>query len=254
MSRQNQFAAALLSPAAPCPTGLFAWNGSDPTRRFAVYRNNVTSSLVDALADTFPVVQALVGEEFFRAMARLFVQEHPPRSPILAQYGEHFAEFVEQFAPAQTLPYLADVARLEMARVRAYHAADASPIAPEGLALALAQPDQLECLRVQLLPSLQVLRSPWAVLSIWAAHQTEDAVDLTVLDLAEPEDVLVLRSGWEVQISRLPGRAANFVLGLRRGDTLGCAAQQAMQNAPDFDLTQTLALLLRLNAVVGLAA
>ena len=71
---QAAFAAALLYPARPCPPGLHAWNGSDPAARLAVYRNNVVSSLIDALADTFPVVQQLVGEEFFRAMAGVFAR------------------------------------------------------------------------------------------------------------------------------------------------------------------------------------
>lgn len=56
---------APLNPELPCPGGLTSWNGSDPELRFAVCRNNVMVSLIDALADTFPVVQALVGEEFF---------------------------------------------------------------------------------------------------------------------------------------------------------------------------------------------
>ena len=68
------FAEALLSPESDHPPGLRTWNGSDPGPRFAVYRNNLVVSLVDALADTYPVVQEMVGVEFFRAMAREFVR------------------------------------------------------------------------------------------------------------------------------------------------------------------------------------
>ena len=88
MSGQQDFYQALGSPEGPLPTGLHTWNGSDPGRRFAVYRNNVLASLIDALADSFPVVQALVGEPFFRAMAQIYVRECPPESPILAEYGD----------------------------------------------------------------------------------------------------------------------------------------------------------------------
>jgi len=122
---QHAFASALLDPARPVPSGLATWNGSDPVARFAVYRNNVVVSLVAALADTFPVVRELVGEEFFTAMARLYVAEQPPLSPVLAHYGDGFADWVVQFEPAAAVPCLADMARLERARVRAYHAADA---------------------------------------------------------------------------------------------------------------------------------
>ena len=77
------WAQALLDPEADCPPGLTTWNSSDPATRFAVYRNNVVCSLVDGLAAAFPVVQALVGEDFFRAMAAVFVRRAPPRSPVL---------------------------------------------------------------------------------------------------------------------------------------------------------------------------
>nr|BFE90967.1 hypothetical protein GCM10020185_15030 [Pseudomonas brassicacearum subsp. brassicacearum] len=65
MSDQRTFAAALLDPRKACPPGLVSANGADPQSRFAVYRNNVLSSLINALADNYPVVTQLVGEEFF---------------------------------------------------------------------------------------------------------------------------------------------------------------------------------------------
>ena len=99
MSAQTAFAAALLDPELPPPDGLVAWNGSDPARRFAVYRNNVVVSLVDALADTFAVTQELVGEAFFRAMARVFALADPPKSRLMAFYGESFPNFIAGFPP-----------------------------------------------------------------------------------------------------------------------------------------------------------
>ena len=128
-SHQARFATALLDPSLDCPVGLRTWNGSDPLRRLAVHRNNVVGSLIDALADTFAVTQQLVGTDFFRAMAAVFVRQHPPRSRILAHYGDDFAAFIAGFAPVAALPYLADMARLEFARVQACHAAEAEPIA-----------------------------------------------------------------------------------------------------------------------------
>ena len=79
---QAGFANALLAPERPLPPGLIAWNDSDPALRFGVYRNNAAVSLTEALAGGFPVTRALVGDAFFEAMARCFVAEHLPRSPI----------------------------------------------------------------------------------------------------------------------------------------------------------------------------
>jgi hypothetical protein len=243
------FARALLSPDAPCPAGLRAWNGSDPAKRFAVYRNNVVVSLVDALADSHPVVQALVGVDFFRAMAAEFARANPPRSPVLAWYGEGFADFVAGFPPAAGLPYLADVARLEWLRVEAWHAADADPLPLDEVAALLADATALPGLRLSLHPALRVLRSAHPVVSLWAAHQSEDVAGaLGAIDFAAAEAALLVRDGLDVAILRIEPGAAEFVGRLQRGAALGEAAQAA---AP-FDLPAALGLLLCSGAVVAM--
>jgi len=99
--------------------------------------------LIGALADTFPVTRELVGAPFFDAMARCFIDAEPPRSPVLTEHGDTFPEFVSAFPPAAGLPYLPDLARLELARVRAYHAADATALGADALAGHLAEPVRL---------------------------------------------------------------------------------------------------------------
>ncbi len=247
---QRDFAAALVDPALACPQGLVTWNGSDPAARFSVYRNNVVSSLIDALADTFPVVQELVGEEFFRAMAALFVRRSPPRSRVLARYGADFPAFIDAFEPAQSVPYLADVARLEVARVHAYHAADALPAARETIALVLASGERLAELRLELHPSVSVLRSKHAIVSIWAAHQGEG--DFGKVDPGIGESALVVRSGLDVLVLTLAPDMAQFATAVLRGDGLADAAQSAIAGAPDFDLSAALALLLGQGAITSI--
>lgn len=259
---QADLAAALLDPARPVPAGLRAWNGSDPAARFAVYRNNVIVSLVAALADTFPVVRRLIGEEFFGAMAREFVRSHPPRSPVLADYGEGFADFVAAFEPAAALPYLPDMARLERARVRAFHAADAEPLDPGRLAEALARPERLGDARLRLHPSLAVIRASHAVASLWAAHQHDEAdlpAAVAAVDLDRPECALVLRDGDAVLVQPVSGAVASFVDALQRAQPLGEACltagpdgtRGAVTHPEPFDLAATLALLIRHGALVG---
>ena len=112
---RHRFAAALLDAALPSPPGLGAWNGSDAGARFAVYRNNVVHSLVNVLTDSFPVVHQLVGDEFFGAMARRYLADHPPASPLMHRYGAGLPAWIADFEPAAALPYLSDMARLEWA-------------------------------------------------------------------------------------------------------------------------------------------
>jgi hypothetical protein len=247
------FASALLDPATPCPSGLTTWNGSDAAQRFGVYRNNVTVSLIDAVADTFPVVQQLVGEAFFRVMAGEFVRRSPPASPVLAWYGDTFAEFIAAFPPASGVPYLADVARLEYARVLAFHAADADPVPVAEVAGWLNDPDALPTLRLQLHPSLQVIDSSFAIVSLWGAHQ--GIVDLATVDPAQPECALVLRHGLSVEVMGIPATGGHFIAALQAGASLGGAVQQAA-NAPfdhaPFDPTPVLGILISRELLVGL--
>jgi hypothetical protein len=112
---QRAFADAVLDANAAVPTTLSRKAGGVPSRRFGVYRNNVYASLIDVLAGRFAAVMRLVGEEFFRAMARAYVEGEPPRSVVLIRYGASFPTFVAGFPPAASVPYLGDIASLEWA-------------------------------------------------------------------------------------------------------------------------------------------
>lgn len=250
--QQSDFSAALFDPELPCPSGLRAWNGSDPAARFAVYRNNVVSSLIDALVDTFPVVQALVGEEFFRAMAGIFVRDRPPQSKLLAFYGDEFPAFIQAFEPARAVPYLADVARLEMARVLAYHAMDAAPMDAQLVQAALARSERLPQLRLQLHPAAQVIASSHAVVSIWAAHQSAAEVDLSAVDIERPEQALVFRRELDVVVVPLGLGAARFCAALLDGAQLSAAAGLAQQEEASFELSATLAALFNHGALCAI--
>lgn len=244
MTSHDEFAACLLQQT--CPQGLHTWNGSDPAQRFAVYRNNVTISLIDALADTFPVTLAMVGDEFFRAMARLFVHAEPPRSALLVFYGERFPDFIQGFAPAAELPYLADLARLEIHYVKAYHAADAAPLALPELAGLLGDESALARVRFTLHPSLHLIRSRYAVVSLWAAHQGADPTSrLGVIDTHHGEAAIVMRQGLAVAVIPIEQGAAEFIDNLHNHYSFAAAANTATA----FNLGDALELLLRCTAI-----
>ncbi len=250
MRDQALFAQALLDPEMSVPAGLCTWNGSDPALRFAVYRNNVVVSLIDALADTFPVTQALVGEEFFRAMALVFIRANPVTGRVLVWLGAAFPEFVGSFQPAASVAYLADVARLEMLRVRSYHAADAPALDLHALGRALADAHTLPGLRMLLHPSVCLLQSQHAVYALWAAHQGAQTIETVNPGLAQA--VLVFRRELDVQVLLLSAAQAQFVDQLAHGSGLGAAVVAATQRDPDFDLSTFLASLFRLQLITGI--
>src|SRR5258708_3906255 len=137
----DRFAPALTDPTYSTPMGVIGPHGKGAVARYNVYRNNVTVSLIEALADIYPAVQRITGAEFFRAMARFHVRAAPPTSPLLFEYGRDFPAFIESYEYAQHMPWLADVARIERAWLDAYHAADAPPLRPA--TLVQVPPDRL---------------------------------------------------------------------------------------------------------------
>ena len=244
MSTQTAIANALLNPERPCPEGLVSWNQSDPAVRFAVYRNNVTVSLINALADTFPVVEALVGPEFFRAMARHFVQHYPPQSRQLTFYGSNFPDFVAGFPPAASVPYLADVGRLELARIRAYHAADRQAVPFATLQSALLRADA-GSLQIALHPSLHSVSSPFAVTSIWIAHQgMAEGTERPEFATEPGESAWIFRDGLQVEVCPVPANWCEFARQLASGHTVAEAVHRASAEQT-LDLPLALATLIR---------
>lgn len=247
-ARQSAFADALLDPAMAVPPGLVGPDGRPSTKRFAVYRNNVVAGLIETLKAAFPVVRRLVGDEFFAAMARVYVAEEPPASPIMLDYGQGFPGFVRAFAPAAVLPYLADVAELERAWVEAYHAAEAPPLRPS--ALAVLSPQEIPSVGLHLHPSVRIVSSHFPIVSIWQANMDDGTPRAIVLDEGG-EDALVVRPDMNVEIRLLPAGAAVFIETLLAGSSVTQALKRALSATPLFDLPRVLSGLLEANAIVG---
>lgn len=236
---QPEFAAALLDPALPPPAGL-------PARRFAVYRNNVVAGLVAALAARFPICRMVVGAAFFDAMAGLFVRCHPPDSPLLFRYGTSLPRFVAAFPPAAPVPFLADLARLELACGEAHQAADA-PVLPIDALMAAA--DLAGC-RLAAHPAARLLASSHPIVRIRAMH-LPGATPAAIGDPAA-ETALVTRPGLAVEVVAVgPGTAAMFAT-LAGGGSFGAATLAARAAEPDLPLARALAPLFAAGALTRL--
>lgn len=211
-------------------------------QRLAIYRNNTRTGLVDPLASTFPVVKQLVGDDFFARLAGDFILAHPPTRPELLTYGQDFPAFIAGYAAAASVPYLADVARLEMAWNFAYNAADREPMPAS--ALSRFAPEQLETLRLAPHPSLRFVASSFPVMAIWQAHQSEDGPDGPIDLQAGPDMLLVYRPRADTLIRKVGAGAFDFVMTLATGQSLATACTSALAGDPDFNISDELASLL----------
>lgn len=241
---QAAFLAALADGPGAIPAGLVGPDGTADAQRFQVYRNTVASTLIDALAASFPAVVRLVGEEFFAAAAADYAAREKPASPLLFRYGGAFPDHLAGIESLAAYPYVPDVARLDLAWLGAYHAADAEAFGPEHLAR--MPEERLADLCLALHPATRVVASPHPVVTLWAANRGDGPMPERLPD--EGEDALVTRPGIEVLVLRLPPGCAAFLGALDTGHPLGNAAAEAAAH-PGFDLGASLAVLLRTGAL-----
>ena len=251
---QSAFIDALKRPEAPVPEAIGTKNGEPVKRRFDVYRNNVATGMIAALRATYPAVDKLVGDAFFAAAARVYLERHPPRSPLLFRYGERFGDFLDGFVPAASTPYLGNVARLEWARLRAYHAPDREPLSIDALSSFVQRDGNAEAdvgkLGLMLHPSLKLINSRWPIVSLWAASTGQG--EPSDVDMKRPERALVIRPKLTVETSALPAGGFTFMSALSDGATLEQSAIAAGSADADFDLAEHLQGLFAIGAVTAI--
>lgn len=226
------FSAAILNPNLPVPHGLHGPQARNADKRYAVYRNNVTVSLIAALEANFPSIKRLVGGEFFSAMARQYARENPPKSRLMAEYGASFPDFLEGFEPLAKYPYMADVARLERLWLDSYHEADAAPL--DGAALSAIAPEALFETRLASHPAARLFVSSFAAVSIMSLNRSEG--DVPPINLENAEFGLVTRPHLNVAVRHISASTHAFLAALIFGSTLGESIESAMALDPGFDL------------------
>jgi hypothetical protein len=234
---QTAFANALLDPDETGPLAQIVADGIPAAERLAIYRSDIAHNFREALRNVYPVVERLVGEAFFGHAADRYTACHPSRHGNLHAFGEHFGAFLAGFQPAQTLPYLPDVARLEWLIHEVFHAAGHAPLALDRLAGVAAA--DLPRLRLVLHPACRLLASDYAVHRIWQANQPGAGGD--VAGAAEPVHLLLRRKDHAVEMEWVSEAEFRFLAECGSGRTLAAALDEASSPAGELDLPALLA-------------
>ena len=218
---QQRFGAALAAPAlAIADPGL--------ARALAIHRNTSAKAAQDALADNYPVVRQICGDEAFAACVAGFVRDHPPSDPRLCLYGQGFDRFLGAYAPFAALPYLADLAMLERLHVETLFASDAVALSGEALArgLDLQRPLVLH-------PATRFAQFAHPAAALWLAHQ--DGAPETALDQIDwrPGAALITRPGMTVQVLSIDLACAAFLRACAEARPLAEAAAETVEAGGD---------------------
>ena len=151
-----------------------------------IYRNNFIATHLKALQVIYPVIQKIIGEECFENLAEIYIQEDVAESYKLQDYGKNFSEFLKNFAPLQSLPYLSDMAFFEWAIHEIYYEKESIP------------------------PETRFIDSVYPVLSMWELSQEEASTKKLDLSIGG-ERVLIFRKDREIIFKKVDKTAEMFL-------------------------------------------
>jgi hypothetical protein len=154
-------------------------------------------------------------------MAGVYLRKHPPTSPLMMFYGEAMPQFLRRFQPARSVPYLPDIAALELALRASYHAADATPI--NASALGMLSPDTLMGKRLRIAPATRTVTSEFPILSIYRANTRPDAPK----PVMQAEAVLITRPQFDPELHQIDTGSLRCLAALNVGEPLGQAMAAA---------------------------
>lgn len=95
------------------------------------YQTNFQAAKLKALSENFPLTKMLIGDSFFKAIIKHFIQNIASTNDSLNLYGKEFPDFVKAIIPYNSSligkDYLVDCACLDWAVMQSYFAEDDDP-------------------------------------------------------------------------------------------------------------------------------
>lgn len=204
---QHQFINAMMNEAQTSLLNSIKQNKLTAGQCLNIYKNNVLITLTQVLKDIYPAIVSLVGEESFMAVAQQYITQYPSTSRNVHDFGDKFPAFLEDYAPARSLPYLPDVARLAWSYHEVFH--EEVPCAFELNELSLISAAQYPLLKFSLTPASRLLASRFPLLKIWRLCQEEQAEEVN-LDEGGDKLLVVRSTSLEITIEKLT--AGEFAL------------------------------------------
>lgn len=236
---QAQFAAALVDADQVAPLLAELRGNSELNReRFAFYRGNIRAIWLQSCTTAYPVLQRLVGAEFFEEMAQAYGTAQPSRSGDLTEFAAGIPEFIRTLDSCRDFPYLSDVGSLEWLIHRSYYQQHQTPVTLA--VLATVPGNKLADVRCALQPWCALFESEWAIVDIWTAHQHSEPI--FPKEVRKRSTSLVFRqSSWKVHAEEISTGSYAALRALQAGETLGVAVESALSADPEFAVQSAMA-------------
>lgn len=207
------------------------------TELFNIYRNGYFRATIDTLVSNYPAVHAVLGDEFFRYLSKLFIVQFPPAFGSLVGYGREFAMFLDDADISRELPYLPDMARLDRGWLEVYFAADIEPLAPASVAALVHESGESSSWRIELIPAATIVSLSYPITDVWQQLKDKGGLGEVIELTRKPEQTLIWRSGPEVLTRVLPAVEFIFLSSLNEGLSFEEAAENAIEENAKFDFS-----------------
>jgi hypothetical protein len=183
--------------------------------RLEIYANAYFYRILDCLKDDFPATLTTVGANNFHNLITGYLIAHPPTQPSIAHAGDYLSEFLRDHPMREQWPFLADLAQLEGALLKVFHAANAKALTAEVMRSVPA--DSWATLTIRTHPAVAILNCEWRVDELLRDFENSaGAIDYAPLSPAgEDTSVLVWRQSSRVLYRRLKG-VERIALGIAR--------------------------------------
>lgn len=207
-----------------------------PAANIKIYHDNMMSSLIQTLQDIYKMIVKLVGEDFFRVAAREYIDRYPSLSGNLHDYGEYFSDFLQEFSPVKSLPYLAEVAQFEWTCHLLHFASDATPL--DIKCLESIPPDQFQGLHFTLHPASKLMQFHYPIMRIIDLCKGE--IDEEINMNEGGVNLLMIRRELEIMLLPLTLAEFSFLSALNKNASLIDALNEVIEIDPDFKLDECL--------------
>lgn len=221
-------------------------DGTRRKLRFDIYRNNYYVAAINVLRERFPVAERIVGQDFFKALAREFIVQSPPMGQSNLSFGGELPEFFKNFPPVDDLPYLSDVSRIEWARFRAAIAPDSPSVTSKDFNA--ISPASAGLLRFEFHPSCRLVTSGHPIYDIWRTNHEDDEV-CSLRDSRGGQAVFICRNDNGVEVKKFQPGTVALIENLMNAMPLGAAYEAAGDELTQENFSATLAYLLSSGAI-----
>jgi len=217
--------------------------------RLKIYQTNFILSLTDSLRAIYPVVERLVGKEFFIFLSKSYIKKHPPKKPNLNIYGNQMSDFISNFAECKNVPYLSDISKLEWARHIAYFSKEVESISIK--ALEKIPKKNLEEITLTIHPSATLIKSKFPVFHIWELNQKENS-NFSDVNINENEYGIVIRNNNNVINYRLNFYEFEWLTLISRKENIKYASLKIYKPNTYFKLEKSLSNLFSIGTFINL--